>query len=411
MAYGGENRRDNGFSTPPPPQRRGNCFKCKEEGHWAIDCPSNSKSPSRKQSWISGDINVPMLRCRCRDRETCLIKTSGTQKNLNRKFYTCPNPKCDFFAFCDNYEVIMCPCGAGPCTINLGSGNRSKNNYYYTCRIRSGHGACGFIKFGSSRHPWNNEFVCVSHRKGKAFVAHNALSESSSIRSHEYSFDQCLVPVANRPLVSGLGSQTQIHLRQIQFLEQIASAGDSHFLSECSRVVYVLGVRVFGWMGRLVFVPLRSLADPPMHFLCNVDVNDSQSSASILPHNLPMIEVGDVMCRRGSSHKRSRREAQLSPRLEELMECHATGKRWFDAYAKMHQEAVSAFTTSDELVKFLKERAACLKNTLSDIEKQLLPCEAETLKLKNDAEELSRQMVHSRRRMQAAYREIRQAMS
>lgn len=68
------------------------CFRCHQQGHWAIYCPfktppSKSK-PSTSTPSPTSALDLPLLRCRC--GRYCLVRVAQTDKNPGRKFYTCP---------------------------------------------------------------------------------------------------------------------------------------------------------------------------------------------------------------------------------------------------------------------------------------------------------------------------------
>ncbi|KAK5818152.1 uncharacterized protein LOC108455131 [Gossypium arboreum] len=129
------------------------CFKCKKQGHWAKDCPSND-NPTAKPSSPPLDTHlIPVLCCHC--GVACTIHVSRSDANYGRPYYS-RNCTCDkatrgrnFYKWCDDVKAPMCSCGAGACTVNNRRDENGKETKYFTCRIRTGHGACGFLQFES----------------------------------------------------------------------------------------------------------------------------------------------------------------------------------------------------------------------------------------------------------------------
>ncbi|KAG6670474.1 hypothetical protein I3843_Q062000 [Carya illinoinensis] len=112
---------------------------------------------SLPSSSSSNDSDLPLIRCRC-GQDYCLVRTSRTDKNPGRKFYTCPGvngSKCGFFKWCDEAKngesskspqsvYPLCSCGAGVCRRNTWQVGPNAGRSYFVCPIKKGHGACLF---------------------------------------------------------------------------------------------------------------------------------------------------------------------------------------------------------------------------------------------------------------------------
>ncbi|XP_022759011.1 uncharacterized protein LOC111305599 [Durio zibethinus] len=232
-------------------KKKDTCFRCGKQGHWAEDCLSSTPTKASSQpSTPSQDIlHLPVLRCYC--GVTCTISVSRSTRNPGRRYYT-RNCNCDnvqatqggkFFQWCDNVKAPMCTCGAGACTINIQRDQNGNDTKYYTCRIRMGHGACGFLQFDSPQNSPNFITVPMSMEKDKRpSIFSPQHGEPPSIMTHE---DECPIPnFSNRNIivpeaetsnlvmgkghrVSRLMSQSDIHFRQVEFWNQISAAGNS----------------------------------------------------------------------------------------------------------------------------------------------------------------------------------------
>lgn len=88
------NRLSLGHNQTTPMSRsmeRDTCYFCEQKGHWASKCPQKSKpSPSSGSTIIDGR-DFPDMPCPC-GAGICIVLTSKTTKNPNRKFYRCPAP-------------------------------------------------------------------------------------------------------------------------------------------------------------------------------------------------------------------------------------------------------------------------------------------------------------------------------
>ncbi|XVF21033.1 hypothetical protein REPUB_Repub12eG0055700 [Reevesia pubescens] len=301
-----------------------NSILCGKHGHWAQDCLSTTPTKASSQPSTPEDIHhIPVLRCHC--GVTFTIRVSRSEANPGRRYYirncNCDNVKArqggNFFQWCDNVKAPMCKCGAGACTINFQEDNEGSYTKYYTCRIRTGHGSCGFLLFDSppnSPNSWPRPME-IDKRPSILSPQHG---QPPNVMTHE---DECPIPsFSNRNIVvreaetcnsvmekghrvSRLTSRSDICSRQIEFWNQISADGNSP--NGC-KVLQIMGLHVHGWVGRLAFPPPRILADPPpRHFFCCifpsfdpilvsefVDVSDSESS-SIVPRasfNMEVVE-------------------------------------------------------------------------------------------------------------------------
>ncbi|XP_039021502.1 uncharacterized protein LOC120153660 [Hibiscus syriacus] len=168
-------------------QQKGACFTCGKPGHWALDCPSNhlkAKSPSPVDNHL-----LPVLRCHC--GVACTVFVAQSVANAGKRYYS-RNCKCggnvthgrSFYKWCDDVKAPMCQCNAGACTVNILRDENGKETNYYTCRIRTGHGACGFLLVDtppSSPNSWSSK---IDKRPSTPSPQHSGLP---NIKAHQIS--------------------------------------------------------------------------------------------------------------------------------------------------------------------------------------------------------------------------------
>ncbi|KAL4652919.1 hypothetical protein ACB092_01G266000 [Castanea dentata] len=164
------------------------CFRCHQQGHWAIYCPfktppsKSEPSTSTSTSSPTSTLDLPLLRCRC--GRYCLVRVAQTDKNPGRKFYTCPGvngTKCKFFKWCDevktNGEVKTCFCRAGPCAWDMMTSGPNAGRGYFVCRVPKGQGACRFLQWEDTQEITTiNDLVDESKHD---------ISADSTSRSHQ----------------------------------------------------------------------------------------------------------------------------------------------------------------------------------------------------------------------------------
>ncbi|XP_058003638.1 uncharacterized protein LOC110640365 isoform X8 [Hevea brasiliensis] len=276
------------FSVPITPQRNpgDDCFSCRRKGHWAKECPNKTQKKSQSSSPGStsmGSSGLPLIRCPC-GRGTCPVFTSGTQKNPERKFYTCPGDKssvkCNFFKWCDELanKAPMCPCGVGICSLNLSRGSTGPNGeeWYFACRIKKNHGACNFFQWVDSEvNTMMKRYVgaAINDLDNKE-VSSNIVSESPVVEGDENTPNQPIFVISseqdevpNRDLImQEVESEVRhqvfhpIHQTEIHCLKELSrqiSVAGSIITQD---VVYqVLGFHGYGWLDRLAFPPSRCM--------------------------------------------------------------------------------------------------------------------------------------------------------
>ncbi|XP_010028920.2 uncharacterized protein LOC104419088 [Eucalyptus grandis] len=305
--------------APSQGMRNDTCFSCKKQGHWTKDCPDKSPSKSSQQP---PSADVPVLQCRC-GAGACVVRTSHTQQNPDRKFYKCleraPDGDgvggCGFFAWCDEYSAPMCTCGAGRCRISFFEDPPHQGRKYFSCRIKKGHGACDFFQWAdflaenvASKDvatsvvapPEVMEIESTMVDAGEDYeVDPLSMMDSGEIQGVICRFSaqerdvrglesESLTPEGNldtqeltvedvdlgestpeqMQLVSCLTSPAS--LRQQEYLRRISAAGGM-LAGSRDNVDMLRGGIVISWHGRLAFSPRASLAHPsPTRSFCGI---------------------------------------------------------------------------------------------------------------------------------------------
>ncbi|MQL75287.1 hypothetical protein Taro_007649 [Colocasia esculenta] len=67
---------------------------------------SGEESSGKMASPSQSPMPPPPMRCMI-GHGYCIVRTSKTERNPNRKFYTCKDAKCDFFMWCDEVQKFV----------------------------------------------------------------------------------------------------------------------------------------------------------------------------------------------------------------------------------------------------------------------------------------------------------------
>ncbi|XP_024012060.1 uncharacterized protein LOC18019076 isoform X2 [Eutrema salsugineum] len=364
----------------------GNCFRCRQPGHWINDCPLKSNA----------DDSPPSIQCPC-GGGLCEIKVSKTQKNPKRRFYKCPAAQdCKFFKWCDNvtdedirfrpaFTIPDCPCGSGPCRrVTADSGSNAGRAYL-------GFGACGFFK-------WEDEMApsCDAVDEIDFWV------EADLILSDvESSFQAASVPEdANQ--VAPLGKECQASIiteEDDSIFENLefTSVSDMHSASVNQGIPLSDSIVIEPeeqWMKSL-----RGDDQPTSCALSKLSVDeamsglvrDAVSSVSVVKHET-------------KNHERPvavTSEAECSfPNLQDLIEQYNSEKLRLECVSGKHVQVLNAFMSSYSRLRLLHEKTSHLRKLLLVTEKEMACCEAETLELGASCREVAGEMAESQKRMQ-----------
>lgn len=171
-------------------QPESTCFRCKNQGHWARDCPY--KKITTPSSSTPSSSSLPEILC-ANGHGPCTAKVSRSHRNPGRIYYACPlrdlnvccfqglnikycyihyshfcccccssssfiilffffllskiqGSKCGFFKWYDQLapghhlslsqsDYPLCSCGAGPCRLMLETSQPNAGRLYFICPI------------------------------------------------------------------------------------------------------------------------------------------------------------------------------------------------------------------------------------------------------------------------------------
>ncbi|XP_006287906.2 uncharacterized protein LOC17882559 [Capsella rubella] len=356
----------------------GNCFRCRQPGHWISDCPLKK-----------ADDTPPRIHCPC-GGGVCYFKVSTTRENPGKKFYKCPaTQSCNFFKWCDKvtdedirfrpaFTIPICPCGAGPCRRVKDVSGRA----YLICCIKKGFGACGFFK-------WEDVELLQS-------------CESIDEIDFWMEADQILSGVENS-FKPGVGVTVKECLASVSGVEDgsilenpdVMSVSDTHSAAAANQ-----GVPLFDLVLSETEEPWNKTLpgdQPTTSTVSKLSVDEVMSDFI-----KDTVSSGSVVIHERANHEQpGAREAEGSfPYLQDLIERYNSEKLQLESLSGKHVQLLSEFMASYRRLRLLHEKTCHLRKSLLETEKEIVCCEAETLEFGASCREVAGEMAESQKRMQ-----------
>ncbi|KAG7585537.1 Zinc finger CCHC-type [Arabidopsis thaliana x Arabidopsis arenosa] len=403
----------------------GNCFHCHQPGHWANSCPLKTTT---KPTSAAAAASLPVIHCPC-NAGACNILTSKTEKNPNRRFYTCPS--CKFFKWCDQVSIKSepisdlptCPCGAGPCKrVTVIDGPNAQRSYFVCC-IKKGFGDCGFFKWEDdvqiqpeSEQVENDGFSGFDEsllheteldsdgnvkRNRLGVVVESELNPTSSSESTTLGnrvadtlpMNAVTVGKESIPVFAGFNNQESVSNGVVASANGIVPSFDLITL-------YDDVVRLETEEQVLTSVAPKHL-DPQVEVSCGKDSYASEGVAGHSQNKSDLVSNGSNKPEHLRATISGETEASFSgsSSMMELIEQYNSEKLCFESISMKHVEALTAYTGSYKRLESLRGRARSLKKQLLEVEKQVKLCEAETSEFAASLKEVSGEMAKSQKKM------------
>ncbi|CAN8256408.1 unnamed protein product [Cochlearia groenlandica] len=350
----------------------GNCFRCRQAGHWISDCPQNSKS--------NNDPIPPEIHCPC-GGGVCKIKISNTVENPGRRFYKCPTAhNCRFFKWCDKvteedirfrsaFTIPACPCGSGPCRrVTDGSGRA-----YFVCCVKKGFGACGYFK-------WEDDYDVKMPMKCDVVEENDFWVEADMILSDvESSFQAGGGVCVNANLGKECQGSVSVEVDSVfKHCDVAASVSEIHSSTDVNQE----GVSMSD----------PAVIEPVKHRMKSLHCDEAAYcgvSKLIVDATISdYVAAGDG-------------EAEWSfPNLQDLINRYNSEKLRLESVSGKHTQVLSAFVSSYQRLRLLHAKTSHLRTSLLETEKELACCEADTLEYGASCKEVAVEMAESQKRMQ-----------
>ncbi|CAA7031458.1 unnamed protein product [Microthlaspi erraticum] len=369
----------------------GNCFRCRQPGHWISDCPVKPID----------DDTPPAIHCRC-GGGLCQIKVSKTQENPGRKFYKCPAARdCTFFKWCDKvtdedikfrptFTIPDCPCGSGPCRRFKDDSGRA----YLLCCIKKGFGACGFFQ-------WEDENVEIPPSCG-ATVDENEIDfwvEAGLILSDvESSFQAGGVP-ENANQVAPPGKECQGSVSVDDDDSVFENLDDTSFSDVHSSAAEIQGIPL---SDPVAVIGAEEQRMKSLH--CDYALSKFSVDEALSKLVRDAVSSGYVVEDGTNDYEQpvdGTGEAEWSfPNLQDLIEQYNSEKLRLESVSGKHVQVLGAFMASYSRLRLLHEKTSHLRKLLLETEKEMACCEAETLEFGASCREVAGEIAESQKTMQ-----------
>ncbi|KAG7602173.1 putative DNA topoisomerase transcription factor interactor and regulator CCHC(Zn) family [Arabidopsis thaliana] len=381
----------------------GNCFRCRQAGHWINDCPLKSYT----------DDPPPAIQCPC-GGGFCEIKVANTRENPGRKFYKCPTAQnCCFFKWCDKvtdedikfrpaFTIPICSCGAGPCRRVKDVSGRA----YLICCIKKGFGACGFFK-------WEDvEMIPSCDVMDEIDFWVEADQILSDVESSFQARGGVIPEIANQMAsekecqasVSGIEDDCVVECQDSVSAEDDSTLENLDSISMSVSDVHSTALN----QGISLFDPVTSEPEEPWKKTQNGDqpTNSALSKLSVDEAMSDLIRdtvsSGSVVIHGRTNHEQPEIDgAEWSfPCLQNLIDQYNSEKLQLESISGKHVQMLSEFMASYRRLRLLHEKTSHLRKTLLETEKEMVCCEAETLEFGASCREVAGEMAESQKRMQ-----------
>ncbi|KAH0909923.1 hypothetical protein HID58_033244 [Brassica napus] len=349
----------------------GDCFHCHKPGHWANRCPLKS-TPTI--TTVAAD-SPPVIHCPC-DR-ACVVLTSKTVKNPNRRFYKCSAVKSLSLSellpslstdLCRHFRSQAANFSNGATKRVTVTEGPNANRSYFVCCIKKGFGACGFFQ-------WENDAQIPSEQVG---LGGSTLSEFSddvnSLTIVDLSSDASVNQESKDVVSLETGEKVPSSLAPKHNETQLMDL--CNYYTTNSNEGYALEVAEATSLSQNIINPVSN--KPTSQSATSIETEASFSGCSS---------------------------------LMDLIEQYNSLKLHFESVSMKHVDALTAFTGSYKILESLRDTARNQSKRVIEVEKQVKFYEAKTSEFAASLEEVCGEMTKSQSKMVETARRVVKELS